>query len=433
MPWHEDITGALPPPEGEYQRDLRRDIIDELVDHLECATRRELRHTDDLDAARRAVLRRFGNPRRIACRLWFDALKESIMSQRVSLITNVVLAVVCIALAVFVFVTIRQGERRMAMFLAEMRMLREQQQHQAGEVAAPVLAEAVVTVRRGSVDGPPVADCEVELEGSPFDPGSLKRLQATTLPDGTATFGPIPPGDYLLHLITTELDYTETIVLYAGRNEVGPIVKPALSADSIDVSFEVTMPEPLEERVRYLGLIFEKTPQNADAAASGWHWSSTWLLMDPSGHAMQVKIDDNPYAGDPGGPTKPAGMSYLSPEKTRLQPAVALNSTFKYRLLTVVLYLVRTTDEAARGVYRPIELGQHLARPLGGEWRREFSQPRPWEEPERYAIQPQLEEWMQGLQPYRPGEADSSVWKIKIPEWFAEYALAELEKSSTSE
>ena len=60
--------------------------------------RRELRRTDDETAARRAVLNRFGDPKRIAYRLWFDAMKESIMSQRISLVTNVILAAACVTI-----------------------------------------------------------------------------------------------------------------------------------------------------------------------------------------------------------------------------------------------------------------------------------------------------------------------------------------------
>jgi hypothetical protein len=69
--WREDITAHLPPPppDDERQADLRRDIVDELADHLSCAMQRELRKTDDERAARRAVLARFGSVKRIAARL----------------------------------------------------------------------------------------------------------------------------------------------------------------------------------------------------------------------------------------------------------------------------------------------------------------------------------------------------------------------------
>ena len=57
MSWREGIEAGLPPPplDGE-SGDLRRDIIDELADHLDCAMQRERKHTDDDVAAQRAVI-----------------------------------------------------------------------------------------------------------------------------------------------------------------------------------------------------------------------------------------------------------------------------------------------------------------------------------------------------------------------------------------
>jgi hypothetical protein len=74
--WPADITEGLPGPRGDEPADLRRNIVDELADHLGCAMTRELRRTKDETEAQRNVLKRFGDPKRIAYRLWFDAMKE---------------------------------------------------------------------------------------------------------------------------------------------------------------------------------------------------------------------------------------------------------------------------------------------------------------------------------------------------------------------
>jgi len=422
MPWHEDITGALPPPEGDTQRDLRRDIIDELVDHLECATRRELRRTDDLDTARRAVLRRFGNPRRIACRLWFDALKESIMSQRVSLITNVVLAVVCIVLAVFVFMAIRQGEERMAMFLAEMRMLRESQS-EAGEAAAPVWAEAVVTVRRGSVDGPPIADCEVELTGSAFDPGKPRTLRAETSADGTATFGPIRPGGYVLRIITSDPKYRDRVDLYAGHNEFGPIVQPVLASQPADVSFEVRLPESVQEVAQYVGLVFKKCPHDNYALAEHWYWEEEHILLATDGRAMRMTSDASPFdiSQDVPKPTK----LHLAPDEIQLQQVIMLDGTFDYRLRLAHILLDTPWLDAAEGDYVYVAAG------LSDGYRNQgrlFTQPHQG----LISLDDKIRAWLNELDRLRPGDTDSSVWGIDIPEWFADIAKPWVPPTSTS-
>lgn len=80
----DDLLADLPAPLDDEPSSVRRDIADELADHLACAYRREgLKGADDVQA-RQAVLQRFGDPRRIAYRLWFQALWGRIMWQRIT-------------------------------------------------------------------------------------------------------------------------------------------------------------------------------------------------------------------------------------------------------------------------------------------------------------------------------------------------------------
>ena len=57
-----------------------------------------VRVADNKADAQRNVLNRFGNPRRIARQLWFDAMKERIMSQRLQLFQTVVMTVTCLVI-----------------------------------------------------------------------------------------------------------------------------------------------------------------------------------------------------------------------------------------------------------------------------------------------------------------------------------------------
>ena len=85
MDWSEISENALPVRRDDEPEDLRRNIADELADHLTCAMQQERRRTDDEQIAKRAVLDRFGNLRKIAYQLWWDEMKEKIMSQRLTL------------------------------------------------------------------------------------------------------------------------------------------------------------------------------------------------------------------------------------------------------------------------------------------------------------------------------------------------------------
>ena len=103
MAWSDDITGELPAPRDDEPEHLRKDIADELSDHLHCALNRELHFTQDQHQAKQNVLSRFGNVNRIARQLWFDCMKEKIMSQRLNLAMTTLMTVVCIVLCFFVW------------------------------------------------------------------------------------------------------------------------------------------------------------------------------------------------------------------------------------------------------------------------------------------------------------------------------------------
>ena len=75
------------------------DILDELADHLACAYRRELLRGADAVTAGQRVLERFGDPAALACRLWFDAMKGRIMSQRILVVCCILLTAISLSLA----------------------------------------------------------------------------------------------------------------------------------------------------------------------------------------------------------------------------------------------------------------------------------------------------------------------------------------------
>lgn len=81
----DDVLAGLPAPRDDEPASLRRDIADELADHLACAYRRELLVTGDEQRAQQQVLERFGDPRRIARQLWWQAMWSRIMLQRFAL------------------------------------------------------------------------------------------------------------------------------------------------------------------------------------------------------------------------------------------------------------------------------------------------------------------------------------------------------------
>src|SRR5438034_440348 len=93
------ISAELPPPRDDEPAGLRRDIVDELADHLACASRREFLRGANAGEARRRVLDQFGDPAAVARRLWLDAMKGKVMAQRVVIATCVVVTLASLSLA----------------------------------------------------------------------------------------------------------------------------------------------------------------------------------------------------------------------------------------------------------------------------------------------------------------------------------------------
>jgi hypothetical protein len=77
-----DLLADLPAPRDDEPPSLRSDIADELLDHLACAYRREILKDGDEVAAERRVLDRFGDPKKLARRLWWQAMWSRIMGRR---------------------------------------------------------------------------------------------------------------------------------------------------------------------------------------------------------------------------------------------------------------------------------------------------------------------------------------------------------------
>ena len=111
MKWPPEIADELPAPRDDEAPSLRQDIADELADHLQSSFAGELHRTPEETRAKQHVLDRFGDPRRIAGQLWFDAMKEKIMPQRVLITALVVTALACLGSTGLMFMLVEQSRQ----------------------------------------------------------------------------------------------------------------------------------------------------------------------------------------------------------------------------------------------------------------------------------------------------------------------------------
>ena len=115
MDFRDGLSADLPSPRDDEPASLRDDIVDELADHLACMYRRELLRGTDASSAKARVLERFGDPAAVARRLWFDAMKGKIMSQRILVSCCILLTFISLALAGMMWMQAIDSRRMVAM------------------------------------------------------------------------------------------------------------------------------------------------------------------------------------------------------------------------------------------------------------------------------------------------------------------------------
>lgn len=250
-----DLTEDLPAPRDDEPSNLRQDIADELLDHLQCALNRELHRTPDEQAAKQSVLERFGNPRQIARRLWLDAMQERIMTQRIMLGMSLLTAVVClVALGVVWRIAEDSRAANLAMIAeaktANQALLSKLNHMTEATAAAPENLEwskVQIKVVEGENGRTPVHGCKVDLVGLPDDTATNAiRLAQPTDDSGIADFGLIRVGSYNIALATPWNEFRPPHYFYVHpkHEEAYEFFCPPETMDG-EVTFQVHWPDDL--------------------------------------------------------------------------------------------------------------------------------------------------------------------------------------------
>lgn len=407
MSWREGIQAGLPPPLDGESADLRQDIIDELADHLACAMQRERKRTDDDTAAQRAVIERFGNPSRIAYRLWFDAMKETIMSQRISLVTNIVVAMACIAIALVAFNSLKQNTALSTALLAKLEAIGEGNE---AKTTSSVWAEATIPVLVGDQ---PAVGYNVSISGDMFNPGKSETLRDHTGEDGIAAFGPIRPGKYSARVKDPSgLQYSTRVVLYPGEQELDPVIMPALKPQPMAVSFALDLPEVVKDLAAYVRLDFDRHSPETDVDDNSWRWPSTTLLVQPNGTI--ARVDTVQGMGRQQFGNANLDSVRIDSEALEFGSVIELDASLVHRLkqITVVLRVERAVDTFVE-----------IKRPLFNRTSRRANRGA------NPALAPQ---YFDNLPPFRAAQGKENVWRIEIPEWLVEAVQQRVEAATAS-
>ncbi|MEX0717983.1 MAG: hypothetical protein WD066_15420 [Planctomycetaceae bacterium] len=317
MRWPDSLAEGFPAPRDDEPESLRQDIADELADHLDCALRKELHATPDKEQAHRKVLERFGDPQTIARRLWFDALKEKIMSQRIMLALAVVMTCACLAAAGLVWSAIDSGQTAIAALVEQSRAANEaaRQASEAGRAANEALLARIeelgaspaappslewnpVKIKLATADKrtPIPPGFRVTLTGNVLDTAKDTTITGKLADDGTADFGLVRTGQHTLRVVTPfDQDFSDSITVQPGKPFLREIIVPGELPGEAEVT--VTADWPADLRDKGLWLIFQVVPMSPLATDTERYTRSGrgtrrtgWSIRAPAARAHLVAV-----------------------------------------------------------------------------------------------------------------------------------------------
>jgi hypothetical protein len=281
MDFRQTLSAELPPSRDGEPPSLRDDIVDELADHLACAYKRELLRGTPANVAHTRVLEQFGNPAAVARRLWFDAMKGKIMTQRILIGACALLLIVFCGVALLLMRQqsvlaereVAEANFRLAQALAQTQATNEEMLKQMRTMAAafqpgqtPDWIPVSFKLTQEALDGPPVVGCDVSLGrgtgGAPMAGGaaggmgkwaSADAIHRVSDENGLVDFGVVQPGDWQFNLIRRWKGQNGwhahgSLNVLPGIKIVKSIICPKAPPEAEDVTFRIAWPADLASR-----------------------------------------------------------------------------------------------------------------------------------------------------------------------------------------
>jgi hypothetical protein len=341
MDWREAAAGGLPAPRNDEPASLRQDILDEVADHLDCALKRELTKNITPEEAVENVKRRFGDPRDLARRLWLDAMKDTIMSKRLTRAAMGLMFVMCLLLGWMAWTSQRASQEAAWTSREAANSIRRTNNELLQKLTAFIAARPAAG---GATERVPVRFhliCD-DVNKSPargFEgtltvakSGSLvNALRRVSDAKGELDFGTLPPGSYSISVTspwheTTRFEFDAS----PGFPISSPIVCPEHDWSPADVSFELKGLPSLRHRDAWIICLLASGvrrqvgdlswgPIPADGAPQT-SMGSYYVVLDQSGRII--------YFGDAS-----AGAQMQHPDQYKLVPDAGRNNNYFQRLI----------------------------------------------------------------------------------------------------
>jgi len=323
----DDIAADLPPPRDDEPASLRQDILDELGDHLRCALDRERQRQAAVSSGVAATpeqraLERFGNPAQLALRLWWDAMREKIMTRR--LVFGLALAMMVLGgtVAGVLFQQLLRQQAMMADFQQRMAAdaaeqarrhaeqldaIRRESREASARLVESARAEtasaqaaleearasrelmakrvttlegkldqpsdwnpAEITLRQSAMDGPPAAGFQVRLslQGTQSD---IPPMAGTSGEDGKVRFERVRYGVYVLRIVAPWKEATlSTVRIQPGESYTATFACPPAAPEPLQGRLRLQLPDDLKTRP----LWFRVNLINVSREFAGVRWST---------------------------------------------------------------------------------------------------------------------------------------------------------------
>lgn len=198
----EEVLGGLPGPLEEEPESLRKDIADELQDHLLSSLAQERQRTVDVELAEQNVLDRFGDVRQVARRLWFDWMKGKIMTQRLTLATTLLTAFALIGVCVLGWNLVQQNREFNSELLEKLSAMAVKPAPEVEVNTSEVSDVSVLLARGTNPPYPPAIGYSAQLTSSNLNLNERRSFTTKSDVDGRLFFERVMPGEYDLAVTT---------------------------------------------------------------------------------------------------------------------------------------------------------------------------------------------------------------------------------------
>jgi hypothetical protein len=314
MPWPPDIAGDLPALRDDEPSSLRHDIADELADHLQSSFTREMHFTPEESSAKQIVLDRFGDPRRIARALWFDAMKEKLVSQRVNLVFSSLMTVACLGALGLMVMMLRESRMATQALLEQSQAANAALLDKLAALASPASVPAVTEPAKSmewnpvklrlvveKPGGSPAIGYKVHLQGNLLDSAKEIAIDRTTASDGLADMGLLRPGQHVMRVTTPwgETRKEATLTVLPGQGAIEEIVCPGADRELVPISVSFDWPEELRDKGLWVICAVHLSPR--DIGGNPWRLSnaSIYVIFDSANRVASPPLNKPIWADYP--------------------------------------------------------------------------------------------------------------------------------------